>query len=68
MIATILWRSIVSAIIPLSLREIIRKLPEIAARLVTLVGNPKYQVDKYREKHQSKKRCSPIENCYIAAQ
>jgi len=63
MIATILWRSIVSAIIPLSLKEIIRKLPDIAARLTTLVGYRKHQIDKYREKYQSKFCGFSIENC-----
>jgi len=63
MIATILWRSIVSAIMPMSLSDIIQKLPEIADRLVRSSGNPEHQVDKYRAKHQPKIRGLSVESC-----
>ena len=63
MVATILWRSIVSAIMPMSLRDIIQKLPQIADRLAKLAGYPKHQVHKYRAKHQPKTRGLSVGNC-----
>jgi hypothetical protein len=63
MIATILWRSIVAAIMPMSLRDIIHKLPQIADRLHKLAGYPELQVHKYRAKHQPKTRGLSVENC-----
>jgi hypothetical protein len=63
MIVTILWRSIVSAIMPMSLRDIIQKLPQIADRLVKSSGYPEHQLDKYRVKHQPKTCGACIENC-----
>lgn len=63
MIATILWRSIVSAIMPMSLIDIIQNLPKIADRLVRSDGNPEHQVDKYRAKHQPKTRGLSVESC-----
>jgi hypothetical protein len=62
MIATILWRSIVSAIMPMTLRDIIQKLPQIADRLIKMAGYPKHQVENYRAKHQPKTRGLPVEN------
>ena len=63
MIATILWRSIVSAILPMSLREIVQKLPQIADRLVKLAGNPKHQVDMYRANHHIMSLGLAVGNC-----
>ena len=63
MIATILWRSIVAAIMPMSLRDIIQKLPQIADRLAKPPGHPIHQVDKYRAKHQPKTRGLCVESC-----
>lgn len=63
MIATILWQSIVAAIIPMSLRDIIQKLPQIADRLAKLTGHPTHQVDKYRAKHQTKTRGLSVVSC-----
>jgi hypothetical protein len=63
MMATILWRSIVAAILPMSLRDIIQKLPQIADRLTALAGHPKLQIDKYRAKHQPKTRGFCVESC-----
>jgi hypothetical protein len=62
-IATILWRSIISAIIPMSLKEIIRKLPQIAERLAEMTGHQKHQVDKYRAKYKTNTPGLPVESC-----
>ena len=51
MITTILWPAIVSALLPMPLREIIRKLPRIAASLVKSTPTYQRQVDNYRHRY-----------------
>jgi hypothetical protein len=52
MVATILWPAIVNAILPMSLREIIRQLPDIAGRLARMAGSDVRKVDAYRVRYQ----------------
>lgn len=52
MVTTILWPAIVNAILPMSLLEIIRLLPEISERLTRLAGRIVRKVDDYRASYQ----------------
>ena len=63
MITTILWRAIVAAILPMSLRDIISKLPQIAERLARLTGYTKRQLDNYRQRHRIRPHELAIEIC-----
>jgi hypothetical protein len=57
MVTTILWPAILNAILPMSLREIIRLLPEIAERLARLAGGAARKVAGYRARYQSTCEC-----------
>jgi len=51
MVATILWPSIVAAILPMSLGEIVWRLPEIVGHLAEMTGRQQRQVNSYRACH-----------------
>jgi hypothetical protein len=52
MLTTMLWPTMLRAILPLSLRELIRELPDIARRLIRMTRNGDGQLDEYRERYR----------------
>ena len=63
MVATILWPSIVAAILPMSLQEIIQRLPEIAVRLAKMTGRQQRQVNSYRACHSNPTVSLMLDSC-----